>query len=195
VALCAGCASGEQFGNDPDQGGALAPAECDENGDCWDGNPATEDICAPDGKCAFLSNVKSDPEKDADEPGFACQAVGVIDDYSEIEVVIDHVVVEAVHTVPVEYGVLYQIAVDAPARLEIALVDPWLEGVMFVLLRECANACKNRIAWGSEICSPVLEPGDYVLAVFSERASRFSFTADLLPPEESCDGLDAAIDC
>jgi len=139
--------------------------------------------------------VKSDPEKDADEPGFSCQSVDVIDKYAEIEVVIGHLVVEAVHTVPIEYGVLYQVAVDAPARLEISLEDPELEGVMFVLLRDCANACKNRIAWGSEICSPVLEPGEYVLAVFSERATSFSFTADLLPPEESCDGLDVTFDC
>jgi len=120
--------------------------------------------------------------------------VGVIDEYAEIELEIDAVVAEAVHTVPVEYGVMYQISVAAPARLEVTLEDPGLEDVMFVLLRECANASKNRIVWGSEICSPVLEIGDYYLAVFSERATLVSFTADLLPPEESCDDLGAGFD-
>jgi hypothetical protein len=191
--ICAGCAAGEQFGDDPDRGGSLTSAECHENGDCWDGDPATEDICAPDGKCAFLTNVKSDPEKDPEEVGPGCQAVGVIDGYTEIDVSIEQLVAEAVHTVPVEYGVLYQVSLDAPARLEVVPDNPDLEGVMFVLLSACANACKNRIAWGSEICSPVLEAGDYLLAVFSERARSFAFTADLLLPEESCDGLDVGL--
>jgi hypothetical protein len=119
----------------------------------------------------------------------------VIDGYSEIDVALDEVVVEAVFTVPVEYGVLYQVVLDEPARLEVALEDPDLEGVMFVLLRDCTNACKNRIASGGEICSPVLEAGDYFLAVFSEQARCFSFAADLLLPEESCDGLDVTFDC
>jgi len=139
--------------------------------------------------------VKSDPEKDAEEPGPACQTVGEIDGHAEIEVEILETIVDAVHTVPVEYAVLYRVVVAAPARLDVALDDPELDGVVFVLLRECTNACKNRIAWGEEICSPALEPGEYVLAVYSERAKRFSFTADLLSPEESCDGLDVAIDC
>lgn len=139
--------------------------------------------------------MKSEPEAGADEPGSACQPVDVIDEYSNIDVVIDEVVIEAVFTVPVEYGVLYQVTLDEPARLEAAVDDPALEGVMFVLLSDCANACKNRIASGGEICSPVLEAGEYFLAVFSERARCFSFTADLLLPEESCDGLDVISDC
>jgi hypothetical protein len=121
--------------------------------------------------------------------------VETIDEYSEIDVVIDDLVVEAVFTVPVEYGVLYQVTLDEAARIEVALEDPDLEGVMFVLLSDCTNACKNRIASGGEICSPVLEAGDYFLAVFSERAKCFSFTVDLLLPEESCDGLDVMFDC
>ena len=193
--LCAGCATGEQFGDDPDQGSAAAVVECDENGDCWDGDPATEDICIPTGRCAFLTNVKSDPENDAEESTPACQVVSVIDEYTEIDAELEQTVFEAVHTVPVEYGALYEISLSVPARIEIELIDDDLEGVMFVLLSECTNACKNRIAWGSEICSPALAAGEYVLAVFSEREPRFSFSADLLPPEESCDGLDVAIDC
>jgi hypothetical protein len=139
--------------------------------------------------------VKSVPEKDPDETEPACQPVDVIDEYYEIDITIDELVVEAVFTVPVEYGVLYQVTLDEPARLEVALEDPNLEGVMFVLLSDCANACKNRIASGSEICSPILDAGDYFLAVFSERARCFSFTADLLLPEVSCDGLDVLPDC
>jgi len=193
--VCAGCATGEQFGDDPDQGNAAAVVECSDNSDCWDGVPATQDICTPTGRCAFLTNVKSDPETDAEESAPACQVVSVIDEYAEIDAQLEQAVIEAVHTVPVEYGALYEISLDGPARIEIELVDDDLEGVMFVLLKECTNACKNRIAWGSEVCSPALEPGDYVLAVFSERTLKFSFTVDLLPPEESCNGLDVAIDC
>jgi hypothetical protein len=193
--LCAGCATGEQFGGNPDQGSGAAVVECAENGDCWDGDPATEDICTADGRCAFLTNVKSDPEKDAEESAPSCQVVAVVDDYAEIDADLENTVVEAVHTVPVEYGVLYEISLDAAARVEVEPVEDDLEGVMFVLLTECTNACKNRIAWGSEICSPVVEAGEYILVVFSERELKFSFTVDLLPPEESCNGLDVTVDC
>jgi hypothetical protein len=139
--------------------------------------------------------VKADPEKDPEEGGQGCQVAGVIDGYAEVDVLMEQLVAEAVHTVPVEYAELYQIAVDAPARLEVVLDNAQTDGVLFVLLRDCANACKNRVAWGAEICSPVLEAGDYLLAVFSERAPAFSFTADLVAPDASCDGLDLAIDC
>ena len=193
--MCAGCATGEQFGGDPDQGSAAAIVECAENGDCWDGDPATEDICTADGRCAFLTNVKPDPEKDAEEASPTCQVVAVIDEPTEIAADVENTVVEAVHTVPLEYGALYEISLDAPARVEVELVDYDLDGVIFVLLSECTNACKNRIAWGSEICSPTVEAGKYILAVFSEREQKFSFMVDLLPPEESCNGLDVPIDC
>jgi hypothetical protein len=139
--------------------------------------------------------VKSDAEKDVEESTPTCQLVEVIDEHAEIDAQLEETVLEAVHTVPVEYGALYEVSLDAPARVEVELGDADLDGVIFVLLRECANACKNRIAWGSEICSPALEAGDYILAVFTERVLKFSFMVDLIPPEESCDGLDVGIDC
>jgi hypothetical protein len=139
--------------------------------------------------------VKSDPEKDAEESTPTCQLMGTIDEYVQVDAQLEEKVFEAVHTVPVEHGALYEVSLDAPARVEVELVDSDLDGVIFVLLTECVNACKNRIAWGSEICSPSLEAGDYILAVFSERVLQFSFTVDLLPPEESCDGLDVELDC
>ena len=139
--------------------------------------------------------MKSDPEKDNGEPGSECAVVGEIAGHAEVDVEIDETVVEAVHTVPVEYAALYRVTLGEPARLEVALADADVDGVVFVLLRECTNACKNRISWGEEICSPALAAGEYILAVYSERVRSFSFVADLLSPEESCDGLDFVVDC
>jgi hypothetical protein len=192
--IWAGCAAGEPFGDGSGPGVGTSAIECDENADCWDGDPATEDVCTQDGRCAFLTNVKSDPEKDSEESIPSCQFASVIDGYAELHAELEQPVAEAVHTIPVEYGELFRVSVDAPTRLEVVL-DKELEGVLFVLLDECTNACKNRIVWGNEICSPVLEVGEYVLVVFSERELEFYFTAELLPPEESCGGLDVTVDC
>jgi hypothetical protein len=139
--------------------------------------------------------VKPDPEKDNQEAASACQFVSTIDEYAEVAAALEQTVVEAVCTIPLEYGTLYKLSLAAPARVEVLLEDADLDGVMFVLLSECPNASVNRIAWGHEICSPAIAAGDYVLAVFSERYLEFSFSVDLLPPEESCDGLDVVVDC
>ena len=193
LALCAGCASGERFGDAAALGAGAAA--CDEDADCWDGDPATEDTCTAQGDCVFLANVKADAEKDVDEIENDCHAVAEMSTDAAVEVELERLVPEAVHTAPLEYGTLYKISVTAESRLEVVLEDDATENVMFVLLDDCANACKNRIAWGRELCSPVLEPGSYFLAVFSEREYEFGFTADFLDPDASCNGLDAPIDC
>lgn len=194
LAGVAGCASGERFG-DPAAAGGGAGGGCQEDADCWDGDPATEDTCTAGGDCAFLSNVKPDAEKDLDDIDNECHAVSEIPGDAEIDAAVERLSPEVGHTVPVEYASLYRVSVAAPARLEVALVDDGVEGVMFVLLEDCANACANRIAWGRELCSPVLEPGGYYLAVFSGRVTEFGFTADFLEPSASCNGLDAVPEC
>ena len=194
-AAVAACAAGEQFGDGAAAAGGPDAIECAANDDCWDGDPATEDVCTPAGQCAYLTNVKSDAAKDPEENGTACQAVAGIAADAEIDAEVPDVVVEAVHTAPVELALVYRVDVAAPSRLEVAPAGGPLEGVMFVLLTDCTNACKNRVAWGPELCSPVLAAGTYYLAIFSERARRFTFAATFLEPEESCDGLDVDLDC
>jgi len=196
LALCGayGCASGGRFGDFAAEGAGETP-ECIENSDCWDGEPSTEDTCSSSGECVFLSSVKPDAEKDNEEIDNDCHAISEVSGDAEIDVEVQHIVVEAVHTVPLEYGNLYRISVTAQSRLEVLLQDDALEGVMFVLLDGCANACRTRIAFGAELCTEVLEPGTYILAVFSSRAAKFTFTADFLEPSDSCNGLDTHIDC
>jgi hypothetical protein len=194
LVLCASCASGERFG-DAAGGGAGAGVECFESSDCWDGDPATEDACTPQGECVFLANVKADAEKDAEEIENDCHAIAEVIGDSAIDAEMGMLTPEAVHSAPTEYATLYKITVSARSRLEVMLEDAGAERVMFVLLTDCTNACKNRIAWGRELCSPVLDPGGYFLAVYSERMYEFGFTADFLSPEDSCNGLDVAVDC
>jgi hypothetical protein len=195
LAALAGCASGERFGDAAAKGAGGGGADCVESADCWDGDPATEDTCTPDGECAFLSSVKPDAEKDSDDIGNECHAVAEISGDAEIDAEVAHLVSEVAHTIPVEFGTLYRIAVAAPGRLEVVLQDAGVENVMFVLLEDCANACANRIAWGRELCSPVLAPGSYFLAVFSGRVYEVDFFAEFLEPADSCNGLDAVPEC
>lgn len=196
LAVLAGCASGERFGDAAaGAAGEGTAAGCAADADCWDGDPATTDTCSPDGHCAFLSSVKPDAEKDSDDIENECHAVAEISGDGEISAEVEQLVPEASHTIPVEYAALYRISVAAESRLEVLLEDAAVEGVMFVLLEDCANACANRIAWGRELCSPVLAPGSYYLAVFSVRYTGFGFTADFLEPGDSCNGLDAVPEC
>jgi len=189
--LLAGCATAERFGEDRDDPDAppLPQAECEEDDDCWDGDPATEDLCGDDGLCEFLP-VEEDPDTDTGGGDDECDVALGFDEEGTFELFLDSHMAEVSHTAPLSMGKLAKIHLRDPSRIWIDARRDGREDVMMVLLRDCANAAVNRIAWGERIYTEELPAGDYYLAVFSEMSGVVAMEARFLVPTY-CDGAQA----
>lgn len=177
------CAEGEHFGNSggrPGSGGDVA--SCSVAHDCYDGDNGTLDLCI-DGACY---NVPDTGGMSAIPDG-ACPVEEVVDGDNRYEVDIPESLVEADPTTPISRGAVARISVKHATRLRILPTEGQLTDITFVLLSDCANSAANRLAWGDDLYSPTLQPGEYFLAVFGESVRTVPFDVRYLTPT-SCGG-------
>ncbi|MFO8074029.1 MAG: hypothetical protein R6V85_19390 [Polyangia bacterium] len=185
----AACASGEPFG-EREPSGIASGAECEVNADCHDGDSSTLDTCL-EGICHYESIPDTDPAPDT-ESEHGCQVDAHVDEDSELALQLEGVGGTPNKMLPLERGGLVGVAVRESLRLEVLQTEKPIDGLILVLLSDCANAAINRVAWGAAIDSPVLEPGRYYLGVFSEDPGQVVLGFRFVRPESRERGGDEA---
>ncbi len=191
VFLFSGCATGERFGLNGDSGDDPAPDDlggCQEDADCWDGDPGTSDVCSPDGTCIFPQVDQPDTDSDTSTGGDdLCDFDLGVDEDTLLQLHLGQAMAQISYAAPLSMATVVKIHVREPRRL---WLNPFIDGrddVMMVLLKDCANAAVNRIAWGTKIYTEELPEGDYYLAIFTEEEQEISVDTRFLMPTY-CDG-------
>jgi hypothetical protein len=169
---CQGCVQGERFG---------------EEGFADDDSVGTD----------LDTDADSDIDIDTGEVDpFECNVEAAMHADSELVFALDAVDGDIDHTWPLNQGKVIQLSVRDPRRIRVLPAKSVIgekekieDGLMFVLLRDCANAATNRLAWGADIYSETLTSGDYYLAVFADEERSVDFQVHFLEPTE-CDDAD-----
>ena len=183
-ALLTGCAQGERFGLDGPAGDdpPALEVECDSDADCWDGDPLTEDTCGDDGLCHFSLVGDQDTDTDTSDVDDGCEFVTDLDGDDQFLLLVDEGVGELSPTIPLSMGQVVKIHVRESRRVWLDAMRGAEDDVMLVLLRDCANAAVNRIAWGPRIYTEELQEGFYYLGVFAREPTGVNIDARFLKP-------------
>jgi hypothetical protein len=175
----------------------LSPQLCQSNLQCWDNNPATEDICSADGTCLYFPIVQPDPVPP--NPG-DCSGLleNAIDETGIYEILINNNKGPTDHTAPLSRGTVVRVDVREPTRIRSILSTPenpndTADDFVQVLLSDCANAASNRISWGPNLYSPALAVGTYYLAIFGQGYRDVSLDVHFLIPSSCKDPVPAPV--
>jgi hypothetical protein len=161
-----GCASGDRFGSNGPVDDHFPGYDdgCESDIECYDEDPSTYDFCDSSGECEHLVIMDGDPS--GGDP--LCDFETAVAHDALVSVDVPGVDGELSHATPLGQGRLLQLSFRDPARVRVRPTGKDEDGLMLVLLRDCANAAVNRIAWGPSIYSSEVDGDDYYLAVFAE---------------------------
>ncbi|MDD5307829.1 MAG: hypothetical protein PHU25_10955 [Deltaproteobacteria bacterium] len=171
-----GCATGERLGASDDD--TVGDTGCQADRDCFDGDPCTVDRCEKDGICVNVGVCIGGLLGDSSS---VCEGAPEIDGDATVSLrlLAASGPVEAV--TPLEDGSTFRLVVREPRRIRVVASNH--EGdVILVLLRSCANAATNRLAWGRDIYSATVDPGQYILGVFSNTPGAATLDFHFLRP-------------
>lgn len=161
-----GCAAGERFGSS-DQGGlgdAWADEGCESDIECYDQVAGTYDFCDAYGQCHHVALFDTDPVNEDPQ----CDSDITVGHDMQMVLDVPGVLGGLSYTTPLTQGRLLKLSIRDPVRIRVRPDGKDTAGLMFVLLRDCANSAANRITWGPSIYSAEVDGGDYYLAVFSD---------------------------
>jgi hypothetical protein len=159
--VLSGCATAERIGAADDAPGASDG--CVTDLDCFDGDPCTEDRCGDDGACV---NEGACIENAVGDPSTVCDDAPEIDGDARVDLGLLAATGKVDAVTPLEEGAVFRLVVREPRRIRVVASKPGDDAYM-VLLGSCANAAATRLAWGRDIYSGTVDPGQYILAVFA----------------------------
>ena len=182
------CAYGERFGADPGDGPAGAGG-CQVDADCHDGDSQTIDLCNADGACDHVWVGDTATSGGGTDPVDQCAVAGDVGQDQQFDLELDGVSGSLTPHAPLVEGTVVRVSVRDSRRLRILPAGKVDEGLMLVLLSDCANAAANRVAWGRDLYTRALEPGEYYLAVFASAPRSVVLELRFLEPT-SCDAAE-----
>lgn len=190
MGICAGCVTGEHYSEFDGEPSFESEKSCTSDGDCWDGDPTTEDVCDNTGACMYY-DLDAPEDTDYPNPGAneeeydrtICDVARYFRGNGQLDVSVDALEGRFSQYLPVKEGTVIRLLVDDHSSVFVYPRGRKPGGFTMVLLDDCLNSSENRIAWGEYLFISKLPPDEYYIVIFSEVAQEINMVSAFWEPE------------